>query len=164
MPIVCFRIFGSLKKFRKYALPGFPIMGVPLPRSPALWLFWPPPPLQSKLMPPMGYPGPVLQLENNSLSPNFPLKSEAPFLERILRKKTQKFGNCHYYLYFNHKITSEKDRRNSTKMWFLTWRIKNFVWKVKQFVGKYYITWLIDLVNNLYVVEKLLMSFYAICY
>ena len=49
-------------------------------------------------------------------------------------------------------------------MWFLTWRIKNFVWKVKQLVRKYYITWLIDLANKLYAVEKLLISFYAISY
>ena len=30
---------------------------------------------------------------------------------------------------------------------FLTWSIQNFVRKVKQFVRKYYITWLIDLAN-----------------
>ena len=30
---------------------------------------------------------------------------------------------------------------------FLTWSIQNFVRKVKQFVIKYYITWLIDLAN-----------------
>ena len=34
-------------------------------------------------------------------------------------------------------------------------------WK---FVRKYYITLLIDLANKLYVVEKLLISFYAISY
>ena len=33
---------------------------------------------------------------------------------------------------------------------FLTWSIQNFERKVKQFVRKYYITWLIDLANNLY--------------
>ena len=47
---------------------------------------------------------------------------------------------------------------------FLTWSIQNFERKVKQFVRKYYITWLIDLANNLYDIEKFLISFYAICY
>ena len=91
MPIVCFRIFGSLKKFRKYALPGFPIVGgAPSPLPCPMIILNPPPPFLSKLMPPMWYPDPVLQLGNNSLSPNFPLKSEAPFQERIPRKKTSK--------------------------------------------------------------------------
>ena len=39
---------------------------------------------------------------------------------------------------------------------FLSWRIQNFVRKVKQFVKKYYITWLIYLVNKLYDEEKFL--------
>ena len=34
--------------------------------------------------------------------------------------------------------------------YFLTWNIQNFVRQVKQFVRKYYITWLIDLANKLY--------------
>ena len=42
---------------------------------------------------------------------------------------------------------------------FLTWSIQEFVRKVKQFVRKYYITWLIDLTNKLYDVEKFLISF-----
>ena len=46
---------------------------------------------------------------------------------------------------------------------FLTCSIKNVVRKVKQFVRKY-ITWLIDLANKLYDVEKLLISFYAMRY
>ena len=33
---------------------------------------------------------------------------------------------------------------------FLTCIIQNFVWKVKQFVTKYSITWLIYLANRLY--------------
>ena len=165
MPIVCFRIFGSLKKFRKYALPGFPIVGgTPSPLPCPMIILNPPPPFLSKLIPPMWYPDPVLQLGNNSLSPNFPLKVKPPSRKGFLEKKPRKFENCHYYLYFYLKITSERDGRNSTRMWFLTWRIKNFVWKVKQFVRKYYITLLIDLANKLYVVEKLLISFYAISY
>ena len=40
--------------------------------------------------------------------------------------------------------------------------IQNFVTNVKQFVRKYYITWLIDLPNKLYDVEKLLISFYVV--
>ena len=37
---------------------------------------------------------------------------------------------------------------------FLTWSIQNFVRKMKQFVTKYYITWLIDLAEKLYDTEK----------
>ena len=48
------------------------------------------------------------------------------------------------------KTTLEKDNRNSTKTRFS----QNVVRKVKQFVRKYYITWLIDLANKLYDVEK----------
>ena len=40
--------------------------------------------------------------------------------------------------------------------------IQNFVTNVKQFVRKYYITWLIDLPNKLYDIEKLLISFYVV--
>ena len=39
------------------------------------------------------------------------------------------------------------------KRYFLTWNIQNFVRKVKQFVRKH-ITWLIDLPNKLYDVER----------
>ena len=46
---------------------------------------------------------------------------------------------------------------------FLTWSIQNFVRKVKQFVRKY-ITWLIDLANKIYDVDKLLISFYTMYY
>ena len=37
---------------------------------------------------------------------------------------------------------------------FLTWSIQSFLRKVKEFVRKYYITWLIHLANKLYDVEK----------
>ena len=47
---------------------------------------------------------------------------------------------------------------------FLTWSIHNFVKKVKQFVWKYYTTWLIDFANKSHDVEKFLISFYAICH
>ena len=47
---------------------------------------------------------------------------------------------------------------------FLTLSIQNLVRKVKQFVRKYYNTWFIDLANKLYDTEKLLISFYVICY
>ena len=44
---------------------------------------------------------------------------------------------------------------------FLTWNIQDFARKVKEFVWKYYITWLSDLANKLYDVEKLLdFTFY----
>ena len=37
---------------------------------------------------------------------------------------------------------------------FLIWSIQSFLRKVKQFVRKYYITWLIHLANKLFDVEK----------
>ena len=46
---------------------------------------------------------------------------------------------------------------------FLNWSIQNFVRKVKQFVRKF-ITWLIDLANKIYEVEKFLISFYTMRY
>ena len=42
------------------------------------------------------------------------------------------------------------------KLNFLSWSIQVLVKKVKQFVRKYYIPWLIDLGNKLYDVEKFL--------
>ena len=62
-------------------------------------------------------------------------------------------------MFFNHKPTLEKDDRISQECDFLTWTIKN---SVGQFVRKYYITWLIDLANKFYDIEKFLISFYAI--
>ena len=47
---------------------------------------------------------------------------------------------------------------------FCTWSIHSFVGKVKQYVRKYYITYLIDLANKLYDVEKFFISFYSMCY
>ena len=39
---------------------------------------------------------------------------------------------------------------------FISWSIQNSVRKVKQFVRKYYITWLVYLANKLYDLEKFL--------
>ena len=50
----------------------------------------------------------------------------------------------------------------SQKRDFLTLRIQNVIRKVKQFVRKYYTTWLNDLANKLYDVEKFLDS--ILCY
>ena len=64
-------------------------------------------------MPPIGHP-PSFKNETyptETSPPPSPLKSEAPFQEMIARKK---------------KVPQERD--------FLTWSIKNFVRKVKQFV------------------------------
>ena len=47
---------------------------------------------------------------------------------------------------------------------FLTWTIQNFLREVKQFVGKYYITWLIDLAKKLYDVENFLDFILCLCY
>ena len=44
---------------------------------------------------------------------------------------------------------------------FLTWNIQYFIRKVKQFVRKYYITWLIDITNKLYDLENFL--YFILC-
>ena len=49
------------------------------------------------------------------------------------------------------------------KRGFLTWSIQNFVRKVKEFLRKYYVTWLIYLANKLYDVEKFLDFIYVMC-
>ena len=46
----------------------------------------------------------------------------------------------------------------------LTWKILNFVRKVKQIVRKYCITWLIDLADKLWRRKNFLISFYAMSY
>ena len=103
---------------------------------------------------PHGVP-PHLNMKSHKWKPTRPLKSEAPSRKWFLEKKPTKIRNtC-----FTHKTTLKKDGRNSTKTWFSPLSIQNFVIKVKRFVRKYYITWLIDLPNKLYDVEKLLISF-----
>ena len=88
-----------------------------------------------------------------------PLKSDAAFQELILRKKPVKLetaiNNC-----FNHKTTTEKDDRNSTRTWFPYLEHS----KLKQFVRKCHITWLIVLANELHDLGKFLISFYVMCY
>ena len=88
----------------------------------------------------MGRPSPTL-----NEAP--PLKNKAHFQKMIPGKKTQKSEtviNTCVSLIKQHweKMTEVPQKRD-----FLTWSIQNFVRKVKQFVRKYYITWLIDLAN-----------------
>ena len=56
---------------------------------------------------------------------------------------------------FNPKAILEKDGSNSTRIMFFTWSIQSFVQKVKQFVKKYYITWLI---TQLFVINIALLT------
>ena len=44
---------------------------------------------------------------------------------------------------------------------FVTWRIQNFVRRVKLFVRNYYVTWLIELANIVWR-KEFFISFYAI--
>ena len=112
-------------------LSGFPIMrGHAVP--PIHDIFLEPPP---KVMPPMG---------QTPLKRKPPLlKSKAHFQERFLEKKQKKSGtvinNFHSFIKQHSEIPQ--------KCAFLTWSYQNFVRKVKQFVRKYYNTWLIDLAN-----------------
>ena len=75
-----------------------------------------------------------------------PIKNEAPFQKMILRKKNSKNLELSLILVFHSKTTLEKEEIPQ-KRDFLTRSIQNFLRKVKQFVRKYYITWLIDLAN-----------------
>ena len=84
-----------------------------------------------------------------------PLKHKAPsrkwFLER--NQKNLKLSNTCVSLIKQHwKMMIEIPQKHD----FLTWSIRNFVRKVKQFVAKYYFTWLIDLAEKLYDTEKFL--------
>ena len=87
----------------------------------------PPPP------PPLGR---LLQLKKTPL----PLKSEASFQEMIPRKKQKKsetvINTCVSLIKQHWKTMAEIPQKRD----FLTWRIENFVRKVKQFVRKYCIT------------------------
>ena len=49
------------------------------------------------------------------------------------------------------------------KRGFLNWSIQDFVRKVKEFLRKYYVTWLIYSANKLYDVEKFLDFIYVMC-
>ena len=81
------------------------------------------------------------------------------FLEKTL--KNRKLINTCVWLIKQHWKKMAKFHKKHN---FLTWSIHNYVRKVKQFVRKCYITWLIDLANRLYDIEKFLISFYVMSY
>ena len=59
-----------------------------------------------------------------------PLKSEAPFRKWFLEKESEKSETV-INLYFTHKITLEKDGRNSTKIWFSHLKHSKFLTRKK---------------------------------
>ena len=69
-----------------------------------------------------------------------PLKSEAPFLEMIPRKKKKNSETVINTCVSIIKQHWKKMAEISQELDFLTWIIKNFVRKVKQYVRKYHIT------------------------
>ena len=92
----------------------------------------------------------MLPLSRYSLSPFLqglnplpPLKSEAPFQEMIPRKNHEKLETviniCISIIKQHWKKMAEIPQEHD----FLTWSIQTFVRRVKQFVTKHYITWLI---------------------
>ena len=104
-------------------------------------------------------------LKMKSPHPQPPLKSEVTFQEMIPRKKKpQKLETVINTCVSIIKQPWKKMVEIPWKRDFLAWNIQNFVRKVKQFVRKYYITWLIELANKSCGAEKFLISFYAICY
>ena len=91
---------------------------------------------------------------------------KSPSRKWMLRKTPQKSESVtNTTTYNNTQLIKEKWEKMAEipeKCNFLTWSIENFVRKVKSFVRKYYITWLIDLANKLHDVKKLLIPFYAL--
>ena len=110
-------------------------------RPPPSHIFWNP--LLIKTDAPHGVPplkNEASQLKNN----RSPLKNEVPFQETIPWKKKSKKSetviNTCVSLIKQHwkKMAAISQKRN-----LLTWSIQRFIRKVKHFVRKYYITWLI---------------------
>ena len=114
-------------------------------RSPHSVIFFEPP-----IPPPHGVA--PSSLKNESL----PLKSKVPFQEMIPRKKPKKseivINTCISLIKQHRKKMAEIPQKRD----YLTWSIQIFVRKVKQFVRKYYITWLIYLANKLCDIKKYL--------
>ena len=74
-------------------------------------------------------------------SPHWKVKppSRKWFLEKIQKKSETVINTCTWIIKQHWKKIAEIPQESD----FITWSIKNFVRKVKQFVKKYYITWLI---------------------
>ena len=81
-----------------------------------------------------------------------PLKNKASFQEMIPGKNHEKLetNNCVLIIKQQWKKIAETPQERD----FLTWTIQYVVRIAKQFVRNYYITWLVDLANKLYDVEK----------
>ena len=62
----------------------------------------------------------VTILENYFKNESPHWKVKPPYQEINPWKKLKNIGNFHQYLWFTHKITLEKDGRNSTKTWFFS--------------------------------------------
>ena len=124
--------------------------GAPLP-IPWYFFFLNSPSLpQSPSKPLLPHGGSPLHLKMKP--PHWKVKSPSRkwFLEKNF-KKSETVINIGVSLVHWKKMTGILQKRD-----FLTWSIQNFVRKKKQFVREYYITWLIDLANKLYDVQKFL--------
>ena len=91
---------------------------------------------------------PLKLSENMAAFP--PLESKAPFQEVISWKETKSLETVINTCVSLIKQHLDKMAGIPQKRDFPTSTIQIFVRKVKQFVRKYYITWLIDLANNLW--------------
>ena len=131
---------------------------------PSYYFFWRPPPSK-----PMPFPWSTPSLKNEAssqlknTSPHWKVKrpSRKLFLEQ--NPDNQKIGKLINTCVSLIKQHWKKMTEIPQKYDFLNWSIQNFARKVKQFVRKF-ITWLIDLANKIYEVEKILISFYTMCY
>ena len=81
-------------------------------------------------------------------------KVNPPFRKWFLEKTLQDW-KLSLICFIQHwkKIAEILQKRN-----FLIWNIQNFARRVKQFVRKYYISWLIDLPNKLFDAEKIIIK------
>ena len=81
-------------------------------------------------------------------------KVKPPSRKWFLEKNKQSWKLSLILVFHSQNKTGKAMAEIQQKRDFLAWSIQNFVRKKKQFVRKYYITWLIDLVNKLIDVEK----------
>ena len=122
-------------------------MGGTPPPPPILWVFLkismktdaPPPPMEH---PPLKNEAP--QTEKQSPTLKSETSSRKWFLGKNLEKSETVIDTCVSIIKQHWKKMVEIPQEHD----FLTWSIQNFVRKGKQFVRKYYITWLIDLTNK----------------
>ena len=108
--------------------------------------FFTPPPPPSKLMPPWGTSSPHKHTLKNEAPSDWNVKAPSRkwFLEKNQKKSESVINNCISIIKQYWKTMTKAPQKRG---FLLTWSIQKFVRKVKQFVRKYYITWLTWVTN-----------------